>query len=188
MNDLMLLSALLRGPTYGYALKKTAGLIFGSRAMHPNVVYPLLRNFTENGWVEQTSRAGEKGQTRKQYRITADGKSHLFEKLAKFKAEDAGDDGAFLFRVALFDAMSKESRKSVVAARKSFLTARAEQLDQLEEATQPSSFGATALARVKYLVQDELRWISDIENEIQAGKGDPKCKPVPTHRATVRRS
>jgi DNA-binding PadR family transcriptional regulator len=54
MNDLVLLAALLRQPAYGYALKKIAGLIFGNGAMHNNVVYPLLKKFTQNGWVEQT--------------------------------------------------------------------------------------------------------------------------------------
>jgi len=82
MNELVLLAALLKGPAYGYALKKTAGLIFGSKALHSNLVYPSLKKFVKNGWVEQTNKTqGERGQERKQYRITAAGTQHLLERL-----------------------------------------------------------------------------------------------------------
>src|SRR5580693_5706533 len=102
MTDLVLLTALLSGPAYGYALKRTAGLIFGSGVLHNNVVYPLLKKFVESGWVEQSSVPGDRGQQRKQYRITAAGRKYLLERIANFGEREACDDGAFLFRVALF--------------------------------------------------------------------------------------
>ena len=58
MTDLMLMATLLGGPTHGYALKKTAGLILGQADIHNNVVYPLLRRFVENGWASKRSAAG----------------------------------------------------------------------------------------------------------------------------------
>src|ERR1700730_6767118 len=168
MNDLVLLAALLRGPAYGYALKQTAGLIFGSRAMHPNVVYPLLKKFVQNGWVEQSSTPGDRGQTRKQYRITAAGKKYLLEQLSTFGEQDAADDGAFLFRVAFFDAFPKEKRRAILTVRKLFLTARSAQLAELREATQPRSFGGVALDRVHTLVEDELLWIHKLEGKVKS--------------------
>ena len=188
MNDLVLLAALLRSPAYGYALKQTAGLIFGSRAMHPNVVYPLLKKFTQNGWVEQSSSPGDRGQTRKQYRITATGKKYLLEQLSTFAEEDAADDGAFLFRVAFFDAFSKEKRRAILTARKLYLTFRAAQLAELREATPTRSFGAVTLDRVQSLVRDELRWIDKLEGQVESKKGDWECKPLLTHRATAHQS
>ncbi len=188
MNDLILLAALLRGPAYGYALKKTAGLIFGSRALHSNVVYPLLKRFMQNGWVEQGSTPGDRGQTRKQYRITAAGRKYLLEQLGSFDEQDARDDGAFLFRVALFDVLPKQNRQAIVAARKSFLTSRSEQLAELRETMLPRSFGGVALDRVQTLVQDELRWIHKIEDQLESNKGDLKCIQLLTHRATAHRS
>ena len=188
MNNLILLAALLREPAYGYALKKTAGLIFGSRAMHPNVVYPSLKRFMQNGWVEQDSTPGDRGQTRKQYRITAAGRKYLFEQLGTYGEQDASDDGAFLFRVALFDALPKQNRQAILAARKLFLTSRSEQLAELREATQPKSFGGMALDRLQTVVQDELRWIHKLEGQLESNKGDLKCKPLLTHRATAHRS
>jgi DNA-binding PadR family transcriptional regulator len=169
MNDLVLLAALLREAAYGYSLKKTAGLIFGTGAMHNNVIYPSLKKFTRNGWVEQASVPGDRGQQRKQYRITPAGRKTLIEQLGTFGDQEAGDEGAFLFRVALFDVLPKEKREAIVAARKSYLTTRAMELSELREATRPKSFGAVALDRVQTRVKDELRWIHQVENEFERG-------------------
>ncbi len=156
--------------------------------MHPNVVYPLLKKFVQNGWVEKSEKPGERGQTRKQYRITAAGTKYLVEQLSKFGEQDAADDGAVLFRVAFFDIFPKEKRRAILDARKLFLRSRSAQLAELHARTQPKSFGGVALDRVENLVQDELRWIDKIEDQIESIKGDTKCKPLLTHRATVRRS
>jgi len=175
MNDLVLLAALLRAPAYGYALKKTAGLIFGSRALHSNLVYPSLKKFMQNGWVEQTKVQGDRGQERKQYRITAAGKKYLFEHLGNLEDLEADEGGAFLFRVAFFDVLPNQKREAILAARRSFLTSRAGQLLELRERTPPRSFGAVALERVRSVVADELRWIQQLERKLETYKGDSKC-------------
>jgi DNA-binding PadR family transcriptional regulator len=129
MTDLVILTALLGGPAYGYALKRTAGLIFGNGMLHNNVVYPMLKKFVESGWVEQSTIPGDRGQERKQYRITAAGRKHLLEQITEFGEREASNDGAFLFRVALFDLMPKEKRAEILAARKSHLAHRLGELD-----------------------------------------------------------
>lgn len=172
MNDLVLLAALFRGPAYGYALKRTAGLIFGANTMHNNVVYPSLKKFMANGWVEQKSVPGDRGQQRKQYRITSLGKKYLLEQLASFGEREAADEGAFLFRVAFFDVLAKGKRDAIVAARKSFLASRTQQLSELREMGQPSSFSALALNRVQGVVEAELRWVQQVEHELKTTKGD----------------
>jgi DNA-binding PadR family transcriptional regulator len=170
MNDLVLLAALVRGPAYGYALKKTAGLIFGIGAMHNNVVYPSLKRFMRNGWVEQATVPGDRGQKRKQYRVTAAGRKYLLERLGSFGQPDAADEGAFILRVAFFDLLSQAKREAIIAQRKSFLTSRAREFSQLAKLTPPGSFGAVALGRVETLVQNELRWIHGLERQLKAAK------------------
>ena len=165
MNDLVLLTALLAGPAYGYALKKTAGLIFGSGALHNNVVYPFFQRSIRHGWVEQKIVAGDRGQQRKQYRITPAGRKYLIEQVSRLPETEAADEGAFLLRVALFDVISARNRQAIVAARKSFLVARAAELAQLREGTDASSFGMVALERVRERVSGELEWIGRIESE-----------------------
>jgi DNA-binding PadR family transcriptional regulator len=172
MNDLVLLAALLREAAYGYALKRTAGLIFGGNALHNNVVYPSLKKFMRNGWVEQKTVPGDRGQQRKQYRITTAGKKYLLEQLASFGEREASDDGAFLFRVAFFDVLPKGTRDAIVRARKSFLTARVQQLSELREMGQPSSFSGLALDRVQAVVESDLHWVEELERKLRATKGD----------------
>lgn len=167
MTDLVLLTALLGGPAYGYALKQTAGLIFGSGVVHNNVVYPLLKKFVKNGWVEQSIVPGDRGQERKQYRITEGGRKYLLQQVANFGERDAGNGGAFLLRVALFDVLPREKREQIIAARKSLLVARLKELSELEEAGKPRSFGAVALARTRACVEDELRWIESLHRRIR---------------------
>jgi DNA-binding PadR family transcriptional regulator len=171
MNDLVLLTALLGGPAYGYALKKTAGLIFGSGAMHNNVIYPSLKRFVHNGWVEQTTVPGDRGQERKQYRITTQGRRHLLEQIGTFGEDDARDEGAFLLRLALFDLLPAGKRRTIVSARKSFLATRSTELSQLRDAAPPTSFAYVSLSRVQQRVRDELRWIRQIEANIATAKG-----------------
>ena len=163
MTDLVLLTALLSGPAYGYALKRTAGLIFGGGVLHNNLVYPLLKKFVESGWVEQSSVAGDRGQQRKQYRITAAGRKHLLEQIATFGEREAADDGAFLFRVAMFDLLPEEKRAPILAARKAHLTTRVEELAELSRTGHARSFPALVLKRYQALVNDELQWIAKLE-------------------------
>ena len=164
MTDLVLLTALLRGPAYGYALKRTAGLIFGQGKLHNNVVYPLLKKFVEAGWVEQSSVPGDRGQQRKQYGITAAGRQYLREQMATFGEREAGNDGAFLFRVAMFDLLPGEKRKEIIAARRAYLAVRVEELSALEKSQRPTSFPGFVLDRVQALVRDEMEWIAKLEN------------------------
>jgi DNA-binding PadR family transcriptional regulator len=175
MYDLVLLAALLAGPAYGYALKRTAGLIFGSGALHNNVIYPSLKKFVRNCWVAQSAVPGERGQQRKQYRITAAGKKHLFAEIAKFGERDAADEGAFLLRVALLNAIPLKTRDTIIAARKSFLSSRAAELSQLREPAPQGSFAMMAVDRVISRVDDELRWIDQLERALGSESGR---KPV----------
>ena len=163
MTDLVLLTALLGGPAYGYALKRTAGLIFGSGVLHNNLVYPLLKKFVGSGWVEQSTVPGDRGQKRKQYRITAAGKKYLLEQIAIFGEREASDDGAFLFRVAMFDLLPEEKRSEILGARKAFLTTRVKELSELEMTGKATSFSADVLERYQDLVRGELEWIAKLE-------------------------
>jgi DNA-binding PadR family transcriptional regulator len=168
MNDLILLAALLYAPAYGYSLKKTAGLLYGGKTLHPNILYPLLKKFVQNGWVEQSSVAGERGQTRKQYQITAAGKQHLHEQLSAFSADDVRDYRAFLFRVALFGILPKQKRQEIIDARKLFLNSRVDQLPSLSKALPLDHFGILALDRGISLVQEELRWIDTLQKHTES--------------------
>ena len=101
MNDLLLLSTLLAGPKHGYALKKQIALITGHGEMHNNLVYPLLKRFVANGWVSRRESAGERGQTRELYALTAKGRKEIVRRLSDFSLKSSSGD-EFSLRVGLF--------------------------------------------------------------------------------------
>ena len=113
--------------------------------------------------MEPSAIEGDRGPQRKQYRITAAGKKYLLEQLGTFGERDASNDGAFLFRVAMFDLLPEAKRKEIIAARKVFLTTRVKELMELEETGRAKSFGAVVLERYQALVKDELGWITKLE-------------------------
>src|SRR5580704_8054651 len=117
MNDLLMLSMMLGGPKYGYQLKREAGWIMGQGALHNNLVYPTLRRFLEEGWVSKKSVPGERGQTRQQYVLSAEGRRCLFERLNQFSEADAPQEAAFHLRVGLFPALKRETRENILARR-----------------------------------------------------------------------
>jgi hypothetical protein len=84
----------------------------------------------------------------------------------------------------VFDLLPQKKREAIISARKSFLTARTVELAQLQaprsttsytgvlgDAGQPESFGLAALDRVRRRVKDELRWICQIERELESHTG-----------------
>lgn len=168
MNDLVILTSLLPGPSYGYAIKKIAGRAFGYSELHSNVVYPLLRKFVERGWVEQSIKPGERGQQRKQYRLTPAGRSELMRRLAHFDDEEAGDRGAFLLRVSLFGVLSPAARQNVLEKRRAYLERRLEQLRSLEPQARASPFAGLVLSFSMSRMEHELAWHQEIDRRLRA--------------------
>jgi DNA-binding PadR family transcriptional regulator len=180
MNDLIVLTALLPGTSYGYAIKKTAGRAFGYSELHSNMVYPLLRKFVEQGWVEQSIKPGERGQQRKQYRLTPSGRAELRRRLERFDAEAAGDRGAFLLRVSLFGVLSPATRHDVLEKRRAYVERRLEQLRSLESQARSSRFGSLVLSFSLSGMEHELAWLEEVERQLltrQKTKSIRKDKP-----------
>src|ERR1700758_1557 len=111
MNDLLLLALLLDGPKYGYQLKREAGWMMGHEPLHNNIVYPMLRRFLDKEWVNRKAVPGQRGQTRQQYALTAEGKRSLIERLSQFSEADASVEAAFHLRVGLFAALKDDAHK-----------------------------------------------------------------------------
>src|ERR1700757_5306019 len=123
MNDLLMLSMMLGGPKYGYQLKREAGFIMG-QALHNNLVYPSLRRFLEEGWVSKKAVPGDRGQTRQQYALSAEGRRHLFARVSEFSESEASSEEAFNLRVGLFPALRPEIRENVLGLREKWLKSR----------------------------------------------------------------
>lgn len=167
MNDLLLLSMMLAGPKYGYQLKREAGWIMGQE-LHNNLVYPSLRRFLEEGWVSKKAVPGERGQTRQQYALSAEGRRYLFERVSEFGDAEAASDDAFRLRVGLFTMLKPEVHEKIVARREGWLQARDQKLAALQANMELGKFGGEIVRHMRKQLEMEVDWVRHLRRIAKA--------------------
>jgi DNA-binding PadR family transcriptional regulator len=168
MNDLLLLALLLGGPKYGYQLKREAGWMVGQEPMHNNIVYPSLWRFLEEGWVRKKAVPGERGQTRQQYALTADGKRNLIERLSQFSDADASLDAAFHLRVGLFAVLKADAQEAMLETRAKRLQRRDQVLEGLEGKMDLGKFGGEVVRHMRKQIEMEKEWVRHLRRMTKA--------------------
>lgn len=168
MNDLILLAILLEGPQHGYALKKKVGLITGHGDLHNNLVYPLLKRFVTQGWVQQRSADGERGQTRELYALTAKGKQELVRNLSDFGEKAAGSGDAFRFRVSLFPLLDPTTQLAILDRRDQWLAQRDENLRRIEAVTGARGWSAEVIDFRKAEIRAERKWVERLRKRMHS--------------------
>lgn len=159
MIDLIILSILLAGPQHGYALKKRAGVVLGVPELHNNVIYPLLNRFIKRSWVSKKETAGERGQTKQVYSLTAAGRRALLDQLTEFDKKQALSEHEFHLRVAFFGLLPGEARRKILAERMAVLERRDQHLKLLKSAETLSGFNAEVVDFRQRQLQSEMQWI-----------------------------
>ena len=159
MTDLIILAMLLEGPQHGYRLKRDAGALFGQAVLHNNLVYPLLRRFTAEGWVTKQTVPGERGQNRQQYAITPLGRRTLLERLSSFAEQDARSEENFRGRVGFFELLPGEARERILGLREDFLTGRDERFAALQKNMELGAYGGEVVIFMRAQIKVELAWI-----------------------------
>lgn len=160
MNDLIILALLFDGPKHGYQLKREAGFILGQGEMHNNLIYPLLRRFTTQGWVTRKAVPGERGQTRQQYALTAKGRKQLLERLAEYSGQEVLSPSAFAARVGMFELLQPETRLAILGKREAHIQAREKRLAILKANLDVGTYGAEVVRFLSGQAQAELAWIA----------------------------
>lgn len=159
MNDLIILALLFDSPKHGYQLKREAGFILGQAEMHNNLVYPLLRRFTSQGWVSKKARPGRRGQTRQQYALTAKGRKELVQRLAEYSDQDARSPHAFATRVGMFELLKPEARLLILKKREAHLQDREKRLAVLKTNMDVGTYGAEVVRFFAEQGRAEIAWI-----------------------------
>jgi DNA-binding PadR family transcriptional regulator len=172
MNDLIILAMLVDGPKHGYQLKREAGFILGHGAMHNNLVYPLLRRFTSEGWVNKKSVPGERGQTRLQYAITALGRRELVARLSEFGESDASSFASFITRVGMFEVLEAPVRARILKQREKCLQEREEKLAGLRKSMDLGLYGGEVVRYLIEQIHSELGWIRRLHRLGNASAGN----------------
>jgi DNA-binding PadR family transcriptional regulator len=150
---------MLDEPKHGYQLKREAGWILGQQALHNNLVYPMLKRFLDEGWVSKKAVAGERGQTRQQYALTAEGRRTLLERLNAFSESDAASEQAFHLRVGLFSVLKDDARKLILARRESYLQGRDRKLETLQGQMELGKFGGEVVRHMRKQIELEQDWV-----------------------------
>lgn len=175
MNDLILLALLFDQPKHGYQLKREAGFILGQREMHNNLVYPLLRRFTQLRWVAKKATPGERGQTRQQYSLTKSGRQELLRRLAEFGDEEARSLTNFTTRVGLFELLDPETRTQILERRDAHLHEVERHLEVLKANMDIGTYGAEVVRFYSERGQAEMAWIERLrrmqKQKARAGAG-----------------
>lgn len=159
MNDLVILAILLAGPKHGYQLKQEAGGVLGQDVLHNNIVYPLLRRFTEESWVTRKVVPGERGQKRHRYALTELGRKALMEKLSEYTESEAKSPQGFLVRVGLFQFLDTEARQKILDGRAAHLEKSAQHLAGIQEHFSLDTFARETTQFKQKQVEVELSWI-----------------------------
>jgi DNA-binding PadR family transcriptional regulator len=170
MNDLIILAILVDGPKHGYQLKGEAGFILGQGAMHNNLIYPLLRRFTTEGWVTKKSMPGERGQTRQQYAITALGRRELIRRLGEFGESDASSFSRFITRVGMFALLEEPVRVRILQQRQVYLRRREERLAAMRQNVDLGIYGGEVVHYLIEQIESERAWIRRLDGLAAAPK------------------
>ncbi|MGE0867485.1 MAG: PadR family transcriptional regulator [Kofleriaceae bacterium] len=88
--DTLVLDALSDGDDYGFGLlERLGGALEDQELMlRETTLYPLLHRLEERGFIDSYHVPGDKGRPRRYYRLTADGRSHLAERVAEWRRVD----------------------------------------------------------------------------------------------------
>lgn len=164
--EIAILAHLRSKPAHGYELKQRVGQTMAF-PLHNNSLYPALRRFEEAGAVRKELELQERRPPRHVYELTDTGRELLHDMLAELPPELAGSDEEFLTRVGLFDELTSEERRGVLAARNAALDARAAHYAELADRAAASEnareWGSTVMAELRARVDRERAWLADLE-------------------------
>jgi DNA-binding PadR family transcriptional regulator len=160
--DILILSHLVSEPAHGYELKRkvTSTTAF---SLHNNSLYPALRRFEDAGAVEKTAQQQDGKPPRHVYRLTDVGRELLHDMLVELTPELAANDEEFLTRLGMFDLLTPDERRGVLAARGEALALRAthlrNQADRAANSANHQQWGGLVVAELLDRVASEQAWI-----------------------------
>lgn len=168
--EFAILGLLRDHPMHGYELRKRLNAVLGSfRAISYGSLYPCLKQMLTRGLIEEAGPADAgapalSGRRAKiVYQLTADGKEHLEELLAKAGPE-AWDDEMFGVHFAFFSRTDQEVRMRILQGRRSRLEERMAGLRSSfsRGAERVDSYTAALAQHGLDGVEREVRWLSEL--------------------------
>ncbi len=179
--EFAVLGLLHEGPTHGYDLRRRLNAALGPfRALSYGTLYPALKGLLDRGLIAQASDpAGPTGKRpRVVYELTASGKEHFAELVARADAS-AWDDDGFDVRFAFFARTEQDVRIRILEGRRSRLE---EDLERVREAAlrtreRIDAYTSALQRHGEETTEREVRWLSELIDAERRHPTDPGPQP-----------
>lgn len=178
--EFAVLGLLHEGPTHGYDLRRRLNTALGPfRALSYGTLYPALKALLARGLIAETADTARTGQrARVVYELTATGKEHFADLLARTDASAYEDDG-FDVRFAFFARTEREVRLRILEGRRSRLE---EHLDRVRAASargreRLDAYTAALHEHGEETAEREVRWLSELIDAERRHPTDPGPQP-----------
>jgi DNA-binding PadR family transcriptional regulator len=178
--EFAVLGLLHEGPTHGYELRRRLNTALGPfRALSYGTLYPALRTLLERGLIAETEDLVAAGRRRRVvYELTAGGKEHFAELVARSDSSAYDDDG-FDVRFAFFARTERDVRIRILEGRRSRLE---EDLERIRAASarrreRMDAYTAALQHHGEETTEREVRWLSELIDAERRHPTDPGPQP-----------
>ena len=179
--EFAVLGLLHEGPTHGYDLRRRLNTALGPfRALSYGTLYPALRALLDRGLIAQVSDPAGPGGKRPRvvYELSAAGKEHFAELVARTDAS-AWDDDGFDVRFAFFARTEQDVRLRILEGRRSRVQ---EDLERVREAAARNreridAYTSALQRHGEETTEREVRWLSELIDAERRHPTDPGPQP-----------
>jgi len=179
--EFAVLGLLHEGPTHGYDLRRRLNTALGPfRALSYGTLYPALKGLLDRGLIAQATDPVAPGSKRPRvvYELTAGGKEHFADLVARTDAS-AWDDDGFDVRFAFFARTESDVRLRILEGRRSRVQ---EDLERVREATargreRIDAYTSALQRHGEETTEREVRWLSELIDAERRHPTDPGPQP-----------
>ena len=179
--EFAVLGLLHEGPTHGYELRRRLNTALGPfRALSYGTLYPALKGLLDRGLIAETADATTPGSRRPRvvYELTAAGKEHFADLVARSDTSSYDDDG-FDVRFAFFARTERDVRLRILEGRRSRVE---ENLERVRDAATRSrerldAYTAALQRHGEETTEREVRWLTELIDAERRHPTDPGPQP-----------
>ncbi len=178
--EFAVLGLLHEGPTHGYDLRRRLNTALGPfRALSYGTLYPALKGLLGRGLIAETADPMATGKRpRVVYELTATGKEHFADMVARTDATAYDDDG-FDVRFAFFTRTEREVRIRILEGRRSRVQ---EDLERVRETAARNreridAYTSALQQHGEETTEREVRWLSELIDAERRHPTDPGPQP-----------
>lgn len=178
--EFAVLGLLHEGPTHGYDLRRRLNTALGPfRALSYGTLYPALKSLLGRGLIAEAADPVRSGKRpRVVYELTAIGKEHFADLVARTDASAYEDDG-FDVRFAFFARTEHDVRLRILEGRRSRLE---ENLDRVREQSvrgreRLDAYTSALQQHGEETAEREVRWLTELIDTERRHPSDPGPQP-----------